>query len=124
MIATNDERFPVDIDDFDQTSMMDTIDRLAKERATTSMLSQIVQREDDEFAYYDIPQKDRLGTEHKMNVEIKNGMIKISEDIKSKSDANVETSSERMFSIDPGLDGDRAEIINGKDLITIKIPKK
>ncbi len=33
IIATNDERFPVEIDDFDHTSMMDTINKLDKERS-------------------------------------------------------------------------------------------
>ncbi|MEA9355841.1 hypothetical protein SHI21_06505 [Bacteriovorax sp. PP10] len=126
MIATNDERFPVDIDDFDHTSMMDTINRLSKERAEAraSAMGDVSKREDDDNVYYDIPQKTINGVEHRLNVEVKDGMIKISEDQKSSGDTLVETSSERMFSIDPGLDGDKAEVINEKDKIVIKIPKK
>lgn len=125
-IATNDERFPVDIDDFDHTSMMDTINRLSKERAEAraNAMGKISQHEDDQYMYYEIPQKTESGANHKLNVEIKDGMIKISEDLKSSGDTMVESSSERMFSIDPGLDGDKAEIINEKDKIVIKIPKK
>lgn len=126
MIATNDERFPVDIDDFDHTSMMDTINRLSKERAEAraSAMGDVSRREDDDNVYYDIPQKAEDGVEHRLNVEVKDGMIKISEDQKSAGDMLVEASSERMFSIDQGLDGDRAEVINEKDKIVIKIPKK
>lgn len=126
MIATNDERFPVDIDDFDHTSMMDTINRLSKERAEAraSAMGDVSRREDDDNVYYDIPQKAEGGVEHRLNVEVKDGMIRISEDQKSSGDTLVETSSERMFSIDPGLDGERAEVINEKDKIVIKIPKK
>lgn len=126
IIATNDERFPVEIDDFDHTSMMDTINRLSKERADAraSAMGDVSKREDDDNVYYDIPQKSEGGVEHRLNVEVKDGMIKISEDQKSSGNMLVETSSERMFSIDQGLDGDRAEVINEKDKIVIKIPKK
>lgn len=126
MIATNDERFPVDIDDFDHTSMMDTINRLSKERAEarSSAMGDVSKREDDDNVYYDIPQSAAGRSEHRLNVEVKDGMIKISEGQKSSGDTLVEISSERMFSIDPGLDGDRAEVINEKDKVVIKIPKK
>ena len=132
MLASSEERFPVDPEDFDHNRMLETIERMSEgdtQRIEDSMrgatiLGEISQREDDKYVYYDIPQKGQDGVNHKLNVEIKNGMIKISEDLKSSGDAMIETSSERMFSIGPGLDGDKAEIINEEARIVIKIPKK
>ena len=121
--AKRDERFPVNPADFDQQSMVDMFSRMDSDIGE-SFGTQVDHREDDKFVYYDIPLKGLDGNNHKLNVEIKNGMIKISEDNKQTGDAVVETSSERMFSIDPGLDGDKAEVINEKEKIVIKIPKK
>ncbi|MBY0412609.1 MAG: hypothetical protein K2Q18_00515 [Bdellovibrionales bacterium] len=125
-----EERFPVNPNDFDQKSMLDTIKRMNDEENSLSAfgnmgeLAGVSEREDDKFVYYDIPLKGRDGNNHKLNVEIKNGMIKISEDVKSSGDTTMETSSERMFSIDPTLNADKAEVMNEKEKIVIKIPKK
>lgn len=132
VIAHNEERFPVSPEDFDHNRMLETIQRMTEgddlrvedSMMGASIVGEISQREDDKNIYYDIPQKGHDGVNHKLNVEIKNGMIKVSEDLKSSGDARIETSSERMFSIDPGLDSDKAEIINEVDRIVIKIPKK
>jgi hypothetical protein len=119
------ERFPIDPADFDQQNMMNTIKRMREEgELGASGMGEVAQHEDEKNVYYDIPLKSENGSNHKLNVEIKNGMIKISEDVKAEGDAMVQTSSERMFSIDPGLDGDKAEVINEKEKVTIKIPKK
>lgn len=119
------ERFPIDPADFDQQSMMSTIKRMREEgELGASSMGEVAQREDEKNVYYDIPLKSENGSNHKLNVEIKNGMIKISEDVKAEGDAVVQTSSERMFSIDPGLDGDKAEVINEKEKVIIKIPKR
>jgi hypothetical protein len=119
------ERFPVDPADFDHESMLETIARMkAQGEIGASGLGEITQREDDKNVYYEIPLKGQDGNTHKLNVEIKNGMIKISEDVSSVSDNIMETSSERMFSIGPGLVGDKAEVINEKEKVIIKIPKK
>ena len=118
------ERFPVNPDDFDQAKMLDTMARMSDQDEGASVMGEISQREDADFVYYEIPLRGHDGLNHKLNVEVKNGMIKISEDSSSSGNAIVETSSERMFSIDPSLDGDRAEVINQKDKIVLKIPKR
>lgn len=122
----NEERFPVNQADFDQKSMLEMINRMNSDDSSDSIapLGEVAHREDEKYFYYDIPLKGQDGNTHKLNVELKNGMIKISEDSKSQGDSVVETSSERMFSIDPRLDGDKAEVINEKEKIVIKIPKK
>lgn len=121
-----EERFPINPADFDHKSMLESIARMNDEggEAMIEMGGEIAQREDDKFFYYEIPLKDPSGAEQKLNVEIKNGMIKISQDLKSSGDTMIQSSSERMFSIPPGLDGDRAEVINEKEKIVIKIPKR
>jgi hypothetical protein len=125
IVQKDNERFPIDPSDFDQTSMMNTIKRMREEgELGASGMGEVAQHEDDKNVYYDIPLKGLDGSNHKLNVEIKNGVIQISEDVKAEGDAIVQTTSERMFSIDPSLDGDKAEVINEKDKVTIKIPKR
>lgn len=126
-VVKSEDRFPVNPDDFDHEKMMDTISRMQEDSMDmrgASTLGIISQREDNKNVYYDIPLRGDDGTNHKLNVEIKDGMIKISEDIKDNSNGVLETSSERMFTIAPGLDADKAEVINQKDKIVIRIPKK
>lgn len=127
-VVNTEERFPVNPNDFDHDRMMETIARMSDDEGAdlkgASSLGIISQRQDEKNVYYDIPLKGDDGTNHKLNVEIKDGMIKISEDIKDNSNGILETSSERMFTIDQGLNADKAEVINQKDRITIRIPKK
>lgn len=128
-VVNTEERFPVNPDDFDHEKMMETIKRMDDENFGADMrgastLGIISQRQDDKYVYYDIPLRGDDGTNHKLNVEIKDGMIKITEDIKDEKVGLLETSSERMFSVGPGLDADKAEVINQKEKIVIRIPKK
>lgn len=126
------ERFPVDPDDFDQKKMLETIQGMQEgqvdgEGMENAMgLGSIVQREDEFFEYYDIPLKDHRGTNRKLNVELKNGLVIIKEEMKKQQDNSFsESSSEQMFTLDSRrLDIDRAEVQNEKDKIVIKIPKK
>lgn len=123
------ERFPVDPDDFDQEKMLETIQEMQKdgEGMESAMgLGSIVQREDEVFEYYEIPLKDHRGSNRKLNVEIKNGLVIIKEEMeKQQGNSFSESSSEQMFSLDSRrLDIDRAEVQNEKDKIIIKIPKK
>jgi len=131
-LARHEERIPIDPNDFDQKSMLDTIARM-QQGMQNDMQEDMMdmsggigvdQREDDKFVYYDIPLKGSDGNNHKLNVEIKDGMVRIKEDTDSQQSGHVQMSSERMFSIDPNLDSNRAEVINNPDKITIKIPKK
>ena len=129
VIAENgEERFPINPSDFDHRSMFETIERMNEKDEGSMMamgnMGEINHREDDRFSYYEIPLKKVNGANQKMNVEIKDGMIRISEDVKTSGETSIQSSSERMFSIDPALDGDKAEVINEKDKIVIKIPKR
>lgn len=116
-MAFEEERFPVNPADFDHSKMLDSF-------AGASALGIVSQREDDKNVYYEVPLAGADGVNRKLNVEIKEGMIKINEDVKDHNNGVFETSSERMFSIDPMLDADKAEVINEKDKIVIRIPKK
>lgn len=128
VVENKEERFPINPSDFDHRSMIESIERMNEEEDGSMMamgnMGEVTHREDDKFSYYEIPLKNINGANQKMNVEIKDGMIKISEDIKTSGNTSIQSTSERMFSIDPSLDGDRAEVINEKDKIVIKIPKK
>jgi hypothetical protein len=133
-----EERFAVNPDDFDQNKMLDTIQRMQKETEdgfsglekdldnASSDYGSVGQHEDDKYVYYEIPLKGHDGANHKLNVEIKNGLVRVSEDTKGKAGTSMsESSSERMFTLDPRrVDADKAEVLNQKDKIIIKIPKK
>ena len=122
------DRFPINPSDFDHSKMLETIERMNEDEENSMMamgnIGEINQREDDKFYYYEIPLKNINGANQKLNVEIKNGMIRISEDLKTSGTRSIQSSSERLFSIDPGLDIDKAEVINEKNKILIKIPKR
>ncbi|MBC7427853.1 MAG: hypothetical protein H7336_04520 [Bacteriovorax sp.] len=135
---TSGERFPVDPDDFDQSKMMETIQRMQKEAESGfnglekdldeagTGAGALNQHEDEKYVYYEIPLKGHDGTNHKLNVEIKNGLVRVSEDTKDQGGNSMsESSSEQMFTLDPRrVDADKAEVLNQKDKIVIKIPKR
>ncbi|MBC7713684.1 MAG: hypothetical protein H7177_10110 [Rhizobacter sp.] len=134
------ERVPVNPDDFDQAKMIETIQRMQnetmdgfdslekdlKDAGNSGGAGVLKEHEDDKFVYYEIPLKGHDGTNHKLNVEIKNGLVRVSEDSKDQGgNSMTESSSERMFTLDPRrVDADKAEVLNGNDKIVIKIPKK
>lgn len=124
------ERYPVNQDDFDTRKMIEAI----KESKTgeweqpidsgASIIGEITQREDDKFVYYEIPVNNAANTNHELKVEVKEGFIRIAEVSKSSGEANIETSAERMFTIDPSLDSALAEVLDQKNKVLIKIPKR
>ncbi len=119
-----DSRFPFNPEDFEldvKKAPKILLDDNFQGASTVGLLSK---REDATTVYYEIPLKENLGDKHKMNVDIKDGVIKISEELKSDEHGSIETSSERIFTIDSNLDSTKAEVINEKDKIVIKIPKK
>jgi hypothetical protein len=120
------ERFPVDPDDFDHEKMLESLRRTQGDQSLfgASRLSEIEQKEDEDYVYYNIPLQSQDGTTHKLDVEVKNNMIRITEDLRDQRGADIETSSERVFSIDPRLNPDEALVLNEKDRIVIKIPKR
>lgn len=116
-----DSRFPFNPEDFELDIKKAPFGRDFQGASTVGLLSK---REDATTVYYEIPLKENLSDKHKMNVDIKDGVIKISEELKSDEHGSIETSSERIFTIDSNLDSTKAEVINEKDKIVIKIPKK
>lgn len=131
VVAGADDRFPVNPNDFDHEKIMDTIKRMERgsEHGLESSMgspSLIARREDEKFEYYDLPLKGQDGLNRKLNVEIKDGIVKVREVIKNQVEDSIsESISERMISLDSmKLDINRAVVLNEKDKIVIKIPKK
>lgn len=85
------------------------------------LVQDINRREDDKFVYYELPLLNEKGEKIELKVEVKNGIIEI---VEKSVGANHQSESSRSFSIEPGLKEDRAQVINEKDKIVIKIPKK
>lgn len=84
------------------------------------LVRDINRREDKDFVYYEVPLINENGEKLELKVDVKNGIIEISE---KSVGANHESQSSRSFSIEPGLKEDRAQVINEKDKVVIKIPK-
>ncbi len=80
----------------------------------------IQESEDANFVYYAIPIEND-GKNSKLNVEVKEGYIHI---IHEAKDEGFSASSEQVFPIAPNLDENKAEVLNEKNKIIIKIPKK
>lgn len=125
------DRYPVNPDDFDHRKMIEAMresDHFRPDEkimdSGASVLGDISQREDDKFVYYEIPIIKEAGINHELKVEVKEGMIKISEMLKDSTNPMIETNAERMFSIDPELDSAMAEVKNENNRVLIKIPKK
>lgn len=131
------ERYPVNPDDFDTRKMIEAMkDSESSEWSRpkahadsgASIIGEITQREDDKFVYFEIPVNQSANTSHELKVEIREGILRIAEVSKSKdgdaSGAAVETNAERMFTIDPSLDSALAEVLDQKNKVLIKIPKR
>jgi hypothetical protein len=122
IISESDSRnqFPVNPDDIDHDKMLDAMSRLQrdmmKESGAGFEIAGIDKREDDANVYYDIP-LNANELNRKLNVNVKDGMISLSE-------TTGHSESERQFTIDPGLDETKADVQVLKDKVSIKIPKK
>jgi HSP20 family molecular chaperone IbpA len=87
---------------------------------------EIKKREDTDFIYYDIAVKD-VGKD-KLNVRVANGQIEISGQIEKRSDDNGQgtyfsSSFHRSFPLPPDVDGNKVQMEQNKDLLTLKFPK-
>ncbi len=124
------ERYPVNPDDFDHRKMIEAMnqsrsqDSAAVPVQAASSMGDISQREDEKFIYYEIPINQSADTDYELKIEVKRGMILITEMLKDKVNPINETNAERMFTIDPELDTASAEVLNEKNRVLIKIPKK
>jgi hypothetical protein len=85
------------------------------------LVQDINRREDSKFVYYEVPLVNEKGEKLELNVTLKDGMIEITEKASGK---NHQSESVRTFSLEPGLIESRAQVINEKDKVVIKIPKK
>jgi hypothetical protein len=120
-MAGNNYHFPVNPDDFDHDKLLDAARKMEQQMIKQNgvlapELTGIERREDEQFVYYDIPLSANEKNDHELKVDVKNGVISIKEHSEN-------TESVREFSIGPGLDESRANIINSNDRISIKIPK-
>lgn len=115
------DRIPVNPDDFDHDKLLEAARKMRREIINQAghegkEVRGVERREDDEFVYYDIPLNDQEKNDHQLKVKVNEGMITITEHTKNSE-------SVREFSIEPGLDESKAEVIYLKDRISIKIPK-
>lgn len=85
------------------------------------LVQDIGRREDKDFVYYEVPLVNEQGEKVELKVEVKNGIIEI---VEKSIGPNHEAQSSRSFSIEPGLKTDQAQVLNEKDKVVIKIPKK
>lgn len=118
-----DERFPVKPEDFDHEKLMDAFSNFDKSMQSFEndfqkemQVTGVERKEDDKFVYFEIP-LNANEKNHELKVSVKDGMISIKENTPNSE-------AERQFSIDPDLDGNKADIQTLKDKVLIKIPKK
>jgi hypothetical protein len=125
----NEDRIPVNPTDFDIDNMHDSFakkmnDEVVEDDSNLIDLNAFNltpnRKEDDLFVYYEIPLQ-KNAKDNKLNIEIKDGFIHLKSDSKDKS---MTSSMEQVFSIDSNLDDKKAEVLNEKEKIVIKIPKK
>lgn len=114
-------RFPVNPNDFDHQKLMNAAQKMQRDIVNQSGSlendgSVIERKEDEQFVYYDIRLSTKEQAERQLRVNVKDGMISISENSKN-------TRRLREFSIDPGLDESHAKVLTLSDKITIQIPK-
>lgn len=84
------------------------------------LVQDINRREDKSFVYYEVPLINERGEKIELNVEVSDGVI----EIKQKSiGENHQSESTRVFTIEPGLQNSKAQVINESDKVVIKIPK-
>ena len=123
IVEIQNDRFPVDPNDFDHDKILEAVKKMQQgmidqDIIATPKLSGVNQHEDKDYFYYEIPLKtDNTKSEMKTSVTVKDGMINISE-------KTAHSEEEKTFSIAPGLDGEKAKVLNENDKIIVKIPKQ
>lgn len=115
------DQYAINSDDFDHDKILEAMKSMQQNmmgaQANNLEITGVNRREDDHFVYYEIPLNDKEKNQGELKVNVKDGMISIAENTRN-------TQSERQFSIDPGLEDSKANVITEKDKILIKIPKK
>ena len=124
---SHEDRIPVSPEEFDQTHMNGDLEQrfgLDRQHSPDIEVENFdlspKRREDDKFVYYEI-QTSKYIKDNKIIVQIKDGYIHLSLEAKGE---NVAQSMEQVFSIDSNLDDAKAEVLNEKDKIIIRVPKK
>lgn len=117
----SDERIAVKPEDFDRDMFSGKTQFLDNSASVEKAFDlNIKESEDEHFIYYILPIENN-SINSKLNVEVKDGYIHITHEQK---DEGFSSSSEQVFPIAPNLDENKAEVLNEKNRITIKIPKK
>jgi hypothetical protein len=121
-ISQNEERVPVTPEDLEHDKLIDAFGKMQQQILDQTEdhfgfdLGGVKRSEDERYVYYEIPLMGEASNKE-LKVNIKDGMISISENSKNSQ-------SQREFTIDPGLDEANAVVLNEKDKLNIKIPKK
>lgn len=85
-------------------------------------LSDIDQREDDNFVYYDLKGDDLDSAP--INTNVQDGHITISGTVEKKEDESFYKSSfSRTFPLPLGVNGNQVEVVPDKNKVTLKFPK-
>lgn len=108
------EQVSINPNDFDHDRLMDAARKMKQEMI---MAEGVERREDDQYVYYDILLNDRERRDRELKVDVSNKIITITETTK-------DVQSMREFNIEPGLDESHAQILQSKDKVSVKIPKK
>jgi hypothetical protein len=117
-----EERYPVSPEDVEHDKLVDAFGKKQMQMLDQNDdhfgfgVSGIKRSEDEKYVYYEIPLMGEVQNKE-LKVNIKDGMISISENSKNSQ-------SQREFSIEPGLDEANAIVLNDKDKLNIKIPKR
>ena len=121
-VGQTEERYPVTPEDIEHDKLVDAFGRMQQQMFEQSedqfdfSLGGIKRSEDEKYVYYEIPLMGEVSNKE-LKVNIKDGMISISENSKNSQ-------SQREFSIEQGLDEANAVVKNEKDKLNIIIPKK
>lgn len=121
-LSKMDDRTPVTPEELEHDKLVDAFGKMQQQMMDQSVdqfgfdLGGVKRSEDEKYVYYEIPLMGEISNKE-LKVNIKDGMISISENSKNSQ-------SQREFTIDPGLDEANAIVNNDKDKLNIKIPKK
>lgn len=126
----SDERIPIGPHDqifsdrlFDHTDQV-TEEEHGDDSSLFGLGINMNRREDDRYVYYEFPMGTNDQGKTELKVEVKDGMIHVQQISKEESEhSQVSSSSEQMFSVDSNVNANRAEIIQEKDKVVVKIPK-
>lgn len=118
----NEDRIPVTPEEFDSHQLVGKgfVDQMQQEVDVDDFNLNPIRKEDDHAVYYEIP-INKQGKNNKLKVEVKDGQIHI---LTNSEGEGLSAQSEQVFSIDEGLNENKADVKTESDKIIITIPKK